>query len=157
MNKLTYYVDKGTGEYEPFYEYTVPNVGIDELYARQLCTYFIINGQQYKVVSNELDGGEDIIVVKDIGNSARVMDEKTFHGNGLNMEIRRFREEENYKLLSIIPCQTHFDIIRYLLKDIINVTGLGQKQVTSSEIDEDRGVYVLYIKDIGEEEENSFR
>jgi hypothetical protein len=59
---------------------------------------------------------------------------------------------ENYKLLSIIPCQTHFDIIRYLLKDIVDIPGIGQKQVTSTEIDEDRGVYVLYIKDIGEKE-----
>lgn len=152
MRKLTYYIDKGNGEYDPFYEYSVPTVGIDELYARQLCTYFIMKGQQYQLISNELDGGEDIVVIRDIGRNARVLDEKVFHGNGLNIEIRRFREDENYKLLSIIPCQTHFDIIRYLTKDVINVTGLGQKQVTSTEIDEDRGVYVLYIKDLGEED-----
>ncbi|WP_458413383.1 RNA helicase [Schinkia sp. CFF1] len=152
MRKLTYYIDKGNGEYDPFYEYTVPTVGIDELYARQLCTYFIMKGQQYQLISNELDGGEDIVVIREIGRNARVLDEKVFHGKGLNIEIRRYREDENYKLLCIIPCQTHFDIIRYLTKDVINVTGLGQKQVTSTEIDEDRGVYVLYIKDLGEED-----
>ena len=45
MKKLTYFIDKGNGDYEPFYEYTVPAVGIDELYARQLCTYFIMRGR----------------------------------------------------------------------------------------------------------------
>lgn len=152
MKKLIYYIFKGNDEYEPFYEYTVPAVGIDELYARQLCTYFIMRGQQYELIANEMVEDEDILVIKDIGRNPHVLDEKVFRGNGLNIEIRRFRQDENYKLLTIIPCETHFDIIRYLLKDIIDVPGLGQKQVTSTEIDEDRGVYVLYIKDIGEEE-----
>ncbi|EFV78670.1 RNA helicase [Cytobacillus pseudoceanisediminis] len=152
MKKLTYYIDKGKGEYEPFYEYSAQSVGIDELYARQLCTYFIMRGQQYELISNEMDGEEEILVIKDIGRNPHVLDEKVFRGKGLNIEIRRYREMENYKLLSIIPCQTHFDIIRYLLKDIVDIPGIGQKQVTSTEIDEDRGVYVLYIKDIGEKE-----
>lgn len=152
MKKLTYYIDKGNRNYEPFYEYTVPAVGIDELYARQLCTYFIMRGQQYELIANEMDGDEDILVIQDRGRNPHVLDEKVFRGKGLNIEVRRFREEDNYKLLSIIPCNSHFDIIRYLLKDIVDVPGLGQKHVTSTEIDEDRGVYVLYIKDIGEEE-----
>lgn len=152
MRKLTYYIDKGNGQYEPFYEYDARTVGIDELYARQLCTYFIIRGQQYELVSNEMDEDEEILVIKDRGRNINVLDEKVYRGHGLNIEVRRFREEENYKLLSVIPCDTHFEIIRYLLKDIIDVPSLGQKQVTSTEIDEDRGVYVLYTKDIGEDE-----
>lgn len=151
MRKLTYYIDKGNGVYEPFYEYDAYTVGIDELYARQLCTYFIMKGQQYELVSNEMAGAEDILVIKDRGRNISVLDEKVYRGQGLNIEIRRFREDENYKLLSVIPCETHFDIIRYLLKDIVDIPRLGQKQVTSKEIDEDRGVYVLYTKDIGEE------
>ena len=152
MKKLTYYIDKENGNYEPFYEYFVPAVGIDEFYARQLCTYFIMRGQQYELIANEMDGDEDILVIKDRGRNPHVLDEKVFLGKGLYIEVRRFREEENYKLLTMIPCNSHFDIIRYLIKDIADVPGLGQKQVTSTEIDEDRGVYVLYIKDIGEEE-----
>ena len=150
MKKLTYFIDNGNDEYEPFYEYTVPTVGIDELYARQLCTYFIMRGTQYQLVSNEMDGEEDILVIKEMGRNPHVADERGFHGKGLYIEIRRFREEENFKLLSLIPCENHFDILRYLLKDIVDVPGLGQKQVTSTEIDEDRSVYVLYIKDMEE-------
>ena len=152
MKKLIYYIDKGNGVYDPFYEYDAHTVGVDELYARQLCTYFIMRGQQYELVSNEMAGEEEILVIKDRGRNSNVLDEKIYRGQGLNIEVRRFCEAENYKLLSVIPCETHFDIIRYLLKDIVDVTGLGQKQVTSTEIDEDRGVYVLYTKDIGEDE-----
>jgi hypothetical protein len=152
MKKMTYFIDKGNGDYEPFYEYTVPAVGIDELYARQLCTYFIMRGRQYQLVSNEMEGEEDILVLQEIGRNITVESEVGFRGKGLHIEIRRFREEENYKLLALIPCKTHFDIIRYLLKDVVDVPGFGQMLMTSTEIDEDRGVYVIYVKMPGEAE-----
>jgi hypothetical protein len=152
MKKLTYFIDKGNGHYEPFYEYTVPAVGIDELYARQLCTYFIMRGCQYKLISNEMDGEEDILVLQEIGRNVSVADEVGFRGKGLHIEIRRFKEVENYKRLALIPCETHFDIIRYLLKDVVDVPGHGQMLMTSTEIDEDRGVYVIYVKEPGEAE-----
>ncbi|MGP7818677.1 RNA helicase [Niallia sp. 01092] len=151
MKKLTYFIDKGNDDYQPFYEYEIPTVGVDELYARQLCTYFIMRGQQYELISNEMAEDEEILVLKDIGRNSSGLDEQNYRGKGLHIEIRRHREAENYRLLTVIPCSAHFDIIRYLLKDIIDIPAIGQKAVTSSEIDEDRGVYVLYVKDIGEE------
>ena len=151
MKKLTYFIDKGNNHFEPFYEYHAHTVGIDEFYARQLCTYFIMRGRQYELVANEMHGEEDILVIKDMGRNPHVADERGYQGRGLQIEIRRYREEENFRMLTSIPCNSHFDILRYLLKDIIDVPGLGQKAVTSTEIDEDRGVYVLYIKDMGEE------
>ncbi|WP_141433507.1 RNA helicase [Bacillus sp. 03113] len=152
MKKLTYFIDKGNGEYRPFYEYTFPEVGIDELYARQLCTYFIMRGTQYELISNEMEGEEDILVLKEIGRNVTVIDETGFRGKGLHIEFRRFREAENYKRLALLPCKTHLDIIRYLLKDVVDVPGIGQMMMTSTEIDEDRGVYVIYVKELGEEE-----
>jgi len=151
VKKLTYYIDHGNGEYEPYYEYSIPVVGIDEMYARQLCTYFIIGDRQYELISNEMMGEEDILVIKEIGQNPKGSEEKEFHRKGLYIEIRSYREEENFHLLSLMPFISHFDIIRYLLKDIVDVPGYGQREVTSTEIDEDRGVYVLYVKDLGEE------
>lgn len=152
MKKLTYFIDKGDGDYEPLYEYIIPEVGIDELYARQLCTYFIMRGRQYQLVSNEMEGDEDILVLQEIGRNVTVADEIGFRGKGLHIEIRGCREEENYKRLALLPCKTHFDILRYLLKDVVDVPGAGQMLMTSTEIDEDRGVYVIYVKDLGEAE-----
>lgn len=151
MKKLIYFIDHGNGDYKPFYEYDGSTVDIDELYARQLCTYFIMRGTQYQLISNEMDGEEDILVIKEIGRNLSGAEERVFRGKGLHIEIRSYREAENYRLIKVIPCETHFDIIRYLLKDIVDVPDIGQLQVTSTEIDEDRGVYVLYVKDIGDE------
>ncbi|NHM32531.1 RNA helicase [Neobacillus terrae] len=153
MKKLIYYLNDRNGKYRPLYEYKVTEVGIDELYARQLCTYFIMRGNQYELVSNEMDGEEEILVVTEIGRNVTTADEFSYRGKGLNIEVRRFRESENYKRLTTIPCQTHFDIIRFLLKDIVDIPGIGQMAVTSTEIDEDRGVYVIYVKDIMEAED----
>lgn len=152
MKKLTYFVQDSKGDYEPFYEYTVPAVGIDELYARQLCTYFIMKGRQYKLLSNEMIDDEEILVLNDIGKNVSAVDEVGYQGQGLRIEIRRYREQENYRKLALIPCETHFEIIRYLLKDIVDVPGIGQMEMTSTEIDEDRSVYVIYVKNIGEVE-----
>ena len=153
MKKLIYYLKDRNGKYRPLYEYNVSEVGIDELYARQLCTYYIMKGNQYELVSNEMDGEEEILVVTESGRNVTTADEFSYRGKGLNIEIRRFRESENYKRLAMIPCQTHFDIIRFLVKDIVDIPGIGQMAVTSTEIDEDRGVYVIYVKDIGEAED----
>lgn len=153
MKKLIYYLKDRNGKYRPLYEYNVSEVGIDELYARQLCTYFIMKGNQYELISNEMDGEEEILVVRESGRNVTTADEFSYRGKGLNIEIRRFRESENYKRIAIIPCQTHFDIIRFLVKDIVDIPGIGQMAVTSTEIDEDRGVYVIYVKDIGEAED----
>jgi hypothetical protein len=150
MKKLTYFIHDGKDNYEPLYEYTIPNVGIDEFYARQLCTYFIIKGTQYELISNEMVGDEEILVLEDRGKNNYVLDEKSYRGMGIHVEFRRYKESENYKLLSAVPCRTHLDVIRFLLKDIVDVPGFGQMAVTSTEVDEDRGVYVLYVKAIGE-------
>ncbi|WNF21103.1 RNA helicase [Mesobacillus jeotgali] len=150
MKKLTYFIHDGKGNYEPFYEYSIPNVGMDEFYARQLCTYFIIKGTQYELVSNEMAGDEEILVLEERGKNNSVLDEKNYRGKGIHVEFRRHRESENYRLIKAIPCRTHLDVIRYLLKDIIDVPDSGQMAVTSTEVDEDRGVYVLYVKAIEE-------
>ncbi len=147
LDALTYYIDRGNGRYDPFYEYKTSSVGKDEFYARQLCTYLILRGSQYELISNEMDGKEEILVLKEIGRNLSGDEEKSFRGEGIHIEFRSPNERENYRLLSRIPCDTHFDVLRYLLKDIVDIPQLGKRKVTSTEIDEDRGVYVLYVEE----------
>ena len=148
MKKLIYYIDKGNGHYEPFYEYTAAQVGLDEFYARQLCTYFIMRGTQFELISNEMEGDVEVLVCKEMGRNLSGEDEQSFRGRGIQIEFRSPNERENYRLLSRIPCETHFEVIRYLLKDVVDVPERGQMLVTSTEIDEDRGVYVVYVTDL---------
>ena len=153
MKQLTYYLDKGNGQYEPFYQYSLPDIGVDECYARQLCTYFIVRGTQYELISNEMAGEEEILVVREIGRNLQGEKEKNYRGLGIHIEFRVPELRENYRLVSCIPCDTHYEVLRYLLKDVIDIPGIGQMLVTSTEVDEDRGVYVMYVKeadDVGE-------
>lgn len=128
------------------------NVGIDEFYARQLCTYFIMRGTQYELLSNEMDGDSEVLVIKEVGRNLSGENEVSFRGRGIHIEFRSPNERENYRLFSRIPCETHFEVIRYLLKDVVDVPNRGQMLVTSTEIDEDRGVYVIYVKALEESE-----
>ncbi|WP_318504802.1 RNA helicase [Bacillus sp. T3] len=150
MHKLTYFIDQGNGEYQPFYEYEVPFVGEDEFYARQLCTYFIVKGMQYQLISNEMRGSEEILALEEMGPNNPLPDEQIYRSKGLHLEFRSSLPEENYRLLHVTPCETHFEVIRYLLKDIVDIPLLGQFYTTSTEIDEDRGTYVIYVKEIEE-------
>lgn len=153
MKQLTYYLDKGNGDYEPFYQYDLPTVGVDECYARQLCTYFIARGTQYELTSNEMAGEEEILVVKETGRNLQGEKETNYRGQGIHIEFRSPELRENYRLLSCIPCDAHYDVLRYLLKDIVDVPGSGQMLVVSTEVDEDRGVYVIYVKEISDVDE----
>ncbi|NMD69479.1 RNA helicase [Bacillus sp. DNRA2] len=148
MRILTYFIDRGNGDYEPFYEYHRSDVGEDEFYARQLCTYFIMKGLQYQLTSNEMKGEEEILVLEEMGSNHRLSDEQDYHGKGLHVEFRSSLPEENYRLLHVRPCESHFEVIRYLLKDVVDIPFVGQVYTTSTEIDEDRGVYVVYVKEI---------
>ena len=150
MKQLIYYIDKGNGHFDPFYEYMIPDVGADEFYARQLCTYFIMRGTQYELISKEMDGDREILIIKEMGGNLPGEDERSFRCDGIHVEFRSPNERENYRLFSRIPCDSHFNVLRFLLKDIVEVPGIGQMVVTSKEIDEDRGVYVIYVKDLKE-------
>jgi hypothetical protein len=148
VKQLTYYLDKGNGQFEPFYQYNLPTVGVDECYARQLCTYFIVRGTQYELISNEMSAEEEILVVKETGRNLQGEKEKNYRGLGIHIEFRNHELRENYRLLSCTPYDSHYDVLRYLLKDVVDVPGTGQMLVTSTEIDEDRGVYVIYVKEL---------
>lgn len=145
MKKLTYYIQQHDA-YEAFYEYKADAVGADEFYARQLCHYFIVRGTQYELVANEMAGDEEVLILKQQGRNLSGEDERDFRGQGIFIEFRSPKERENFRLYARMPVSTHYDVLRYLLKDVVDIEGIGQKRVTSTEIDEDRGVYVLYVE-----------
>ena len=97
-----------------------------------------------------MDGDQEILVIKEMGRNLSGEDERSFRGKGIHVEFRSPNERQNYRLFSRISCDAHFDVLRFLLKDIVDVPEYGQMLVTSKEIDEDRGVYVIYVTDLQE-------
>lgn len=151
MNKLTYFIDLGLNQYEPLMEYQSTNVGIDEMYARQLCTYLISNGIQYELTSNEMQEKEEMLIVKKRGFNEKYADEVNYRGRGIYIEFRK--PNERGRKLTEVQSPNHYDVIRYLLKDIVDIPGYGPMFTTSTEIDEDRGCYVIYVRGMDEPEE----
>ncbi|MFJ7840078.1 hypothetical protein ACIQXG_11400 [Lysinibacillus sphaericus] len=102
-----------------------PNVGLDEFYARQLCTYFIMQGIQYELISNEMEGNVEVLVLREMGRNLSGEDERSFRERGIHIEFRSPNERENYPLLLRIPCEAHTEVIRYLLKNVVDIPNIG--------------------------------
>ncbi len=66
----------------------------------------------------------------------------------LSSEARMNEKTTGYFLVFLVTLISTF--FAFLLKDIVDVPGSGQMLVTSKEIDEDRGVYVIYVTDLEE-------
>lgn len=152
MKKLTYFIDKGMDNYEPLFEYSPPDIDINEIYTRQLCTYFIKNGKQYTLICNEMHEDEDLLVLKENGNNYKSLTEteENYKGKGIYVEFRFVENDisSEFKLLSTVKVESHWDVLRFLLKDIVTIPEHNLMEITSTEIDEDRGCYVIYVKNI---------
>ncbi|MGM9986460.1 MAG: RNA helicase [Bacillaceae bacterium] len=139
--ELLYVVEKNNN-YEELY--TFRNSAIDELYARQLCNYLIIDGKQYELISNEMKDNQEILVLKDMGTPATFPDETNI-SDGLRIEFRHLIDEHNMPLLFTRTILNHNQAIRFLLKDWVQIPEKGMFHRDSAELDNDRGCYVIYV------------
>jgi hypothetical protein len=145
MMELTYYIEK-IDEYEPFLSYKIPeNMNHDEKYARQLCEFFVHEGKEYELQSNEMKDNEEILIIKEKGTAKKFADEASYKGRGIFIEFRQYHETGEMPLLHLQALNSHWDVIRYLLKDVVDIPQRGQYLRDSAEIDEDRAVYVMYV------------
>jgi len=146
--RLDYYIKPFFGDYQEFYTYAHGTINDDEIYARQLCGYFIKDGNQYKLISNEMENGIETLILEESGKNESFPDEENYAGKGVNIEFRQYNSFRNMPLLAIKQVNTHWDVIRYLLKDVVEVPGKGLMLTDSTELDEDRHVYVIYVTDL---------
>lgn len=148
VKSMVYYIQSGTS-FIPFYEYSTATINHDEIYARQLCEFFIKDGREYELYSNEMSGDEEVLIIHEKGSAVKFTNEKTYP-DGIHMEIRQYRNIGEMTLLHTFNLETHWEAIRYLLKDVIEVPGYGQMARDSAELDEDRKCYVIYVTKITE-------
>lgn len=146
---LTYYLQKDDQSYEAFYTYKEGSIDANEIYARQLCEYFIVNGSQYRLLSNEMDGNEEMLIVEHLGAASALPGEVFYNNEGIRLEFREYLSPSHMPLLYTLQINPygrgHWEVIRYLLKDYIDVPTIGICKRDSAELDEDRRCYVLYV------------
>lgn len=143
--ELIYYLHD-RGSYDPIYEYKKEKISEDEILARQLCTFFIKEGIQYKLICNEgsLNNDTETITVEKDEVARDFYKEKSYPA-GIHMEFREYKYLQDMPLLHTQPLDSHWETIKFLLKDIVHLPGIGECHVDSTEIDEDRQCYVFYI------------
>ncbi|MCP8970807.1 RNA helicase [Ectobacillus ponti] len=147
--ELTYYVLRADASYQPIYTYPAGSIDPDEIYARQLCDYLVIQDRQYQLVSNEMEKQEEVLVVEDLGPAVRT-DAEPFYKDGVHIEFREYQAPSQTPLLYALVCnpykRPHWEAVRYLLKDYVDIPAVGLRKRDSAEIDEDRRCYVIYVE-----------
>lgn len=125
------------------------SIGLAEVSLRFACDYFVKEGVVYEKTSCAIEQDRYVIYVK------RAEDEKAVYAGaiplpnwqGIRLELRHFREET-----SVYPVVTQWDfagmhdVLLYLQSDYLYVDG-KEWEKTSTEVDEDRKLYVYYAKE----------
>jgi hypothetical protein len=149
VKELTYFIKKGEGsdDFEEFYRFPASSTSLEEMLAKQLCTYLVLEGKQFKLLYNEMFGEEDYLVLQDEGTAKRFIDEERYPGNEIVIEFRVYKQYGDSPLKQRIKVGSHLEVMEYLTKDIVEIPEIGQYEVDSTEVDSDRKCYVVYFKE----------
>jgi hypothetical protein len=149
VKELTYFIKTGNGpdDFAEFYRFPASTTTREEMLSKQLCTYLVLEGKEYKLLYNEMNGDEEYLVVQEEGTVRKFIDEVTYDGSEIVIEFRRFKQYGDCPLRQTIKVKTHLDVLEYLTKDIVDIPEVGQREVDSTEVDSDRKCYVIYIKE----------
>jgi hypothetical protein len=150
IKELTYFIKTGSGsdDFEEFYRFSASTTTRDEMLAKQLCTYLVLEGKQFKLLYNEMHGDEEFLVLEEEGMAKRFMDEAQYDGKEIVIEFRQYKQYGDCPVKQRLKVMTHLDVLEYLTKDIVDIPELGQREVDSTEVDSDRKCYVIYFKEV---------
>jgi hypothetical protein len=150
IKELVYFIKTGSGEedFEEFYRFPAASTKREEMFAKQLCTYLVLEGKQYKLLYNEMHGDEEYLVLADEGMAKRYMDEEQYDGKEIVIEFRQYKQYGDCPVKQRIKVMTHLDVLEFLTKDIVDIPEVGQREVDSTEVDSDRKCYVIYFKEM---------
>jgi hypothetical protein len=120
----------------------------DEVALRFACDYFVKAGVVYEKTSCAIESSCYVIYVQ-VAEDERVVEPvKPVLGRrpGITMEVREFKEDtEHYPVVCTYTFKDDDDAILHLQSHFLYLYG-REWEKTSTEIDEDRGVYVYYAR-----------
>lgn len=144
-NKLEYILDNGD-DFPVLYRYD--NIDKDEISLRYDCDYFIKDGVVYEKTDTEEYHGTYMIYVivaeDEEASTFGSLPALSLFKTGFNMEVRQYIEDvKDYPLITKLNIHDDDDLTLKLKSNYIQVNGRKWKK-TSTEIDEDRKVFVYY-------------
>lgn len=140
FSKLEYRINDEENGFPPLYHYK--QIDRNEVFCRRLCDYFIKDGKVYRQTSSLKEDGLFVIFVEEDHEEEIFLHAKTYEH--IAIEIRLFQENEPSSLLFVFEVNRHEEALEYLGSDFVKF-GEYEYKVISTEIDEDRSAYVLYV------------
>lgn len=142
MARLEYRLCNETEGFPVLYYYD----GIEqtEIAARLACDYFVKGTVTYEKTSGAVEADRYVIYVKKAAIEEESLPQPHNHGGKLRLELRQYIENSNYyPVITTLNMKSNLEVLLYLQSDF--VYWLGQEwQKSSTEIDEDRKVYIFY-------------
>lgn len=127
--------------------YVYNRIDKDEISLRFACDYFVKDGVVYEKLSAAQQRGLYVVYVRSATEENAAVPDATGAialGGGIRVEFREYAEEaETYPLLHTFRYADDDDALLLLQSDAIDWNGIPWNR-SSTEVDEDRGVYVYY-------------
>ncbi len=141
---LEYRLQKEKDKFEPIFYYT--NIDLPQILTRRECEFFIKEGKTYQQLSSAIEDGLFVIYVKLYEETPMDMNEP--FNEGIKLEFRELNAYKHHPLITFEYMVNHLDILS-IIGSIYTYIEDKEWERDSAEIDEDRGVYVLYVKPTG--------
>lgn len=146
---LEYRLYENEHSFTPLYHYRF--LSLDEVLARRECEFFVKDGVTYKQRSSALENEDYFLIYVDRyedGPPAKLETDR------IKIEVRELNVLSDHPVLESYWLERHLDALAMLGTTYIYVEG-REFMRDSAEVDEDRGMYVLYVTPTGLELEDS--
>lgn len=152
MATLEYCLDEPESDFPALYHY--PDIPKDELAVRLTCDYFTKDGTVYAQSFSCLADNIHQIYVKPTGAEKPTHNPRSTSGMGfIVLEIRIDRgDAQDYPLMDYREFGAILDLLLFTYVDYLTLNGVEWER-SALEIDEDRKVYQLYIRQPDESNE----
>lgn len=138
--KLEYRLNDEHHHYPAIYHYH--SLHRHEVLCRKMCDYFVKDGEVYKKTSSAKEKDVHVIYVEKVLDEQPFQNTKTYEH--VTLEIRLLKETEPSPLLFTYHVSSHEEASDYFGNDYFQF-GEYEYELVSTEIDEDRSTYVLYV------------
>jgi hypothetical protein len=129
--------------------YSYERIDKDEVSLRFACDYLVKDGVVYEKMSCAIEPDTYVIYVQNAVNEQAdgSRQAEAPYWNGIRIELRRFHEDAlHYPVIRTFDYPDDDDALLHLQSDFLTVDG-HEWEKTSTEVDEDRKVYVYYAKE----------
>lgn len=127
--------------------YQIRSGNLMEFFCRRNCELFVLDGKVYENIGGALEDDCYVIYLEEVSDYVRYPNPSS--SRKLGIEVRLFAKLGERKEIEFLDCKSHEMVLAYLDNSFLYFDKLEYERV-SAELDQDRLIYVLYVKPTGE-------